>query len=304
MQNSLLEIWEVVLAPLYLIVAYSTVLMIRKSDRRIFTLGLSAKMIGLFGFVFVYLVYYGGGDTVSYYKAALPMLNLFYSDFSAGLSVYMHDYNPADFSYFTQETGYPLRYIFADRGTLMVSKIVMPFLIFSFKSYLLASILIATVSYLASWKLFGLFRVLIVGNSKLAMIAVLFIPSILFWGSGISKDTISYASMCYFIYGMYWIVIRRRFALATILLSVLSLTLIIVIKPYIFLVLFPGALVWIFNSSIQSIRNKFIRISMIPFIVALSLGVFASNIFEHLSNIGRLFDRENHQQGSRYSGGF
>jgi hypothetical protein len=275
MQNSLLEIWEVVLAPLYLIVAYSTVLMIRKSDRRIFTLGLSAKMIGLFGFVFVYLVYYGGGDTVSYYKTALPMLNLFYSDFSAGLSVYMHDYNPADFSYFTQETGYPLRYIFADRGTLMVSKIVMPFLIFSFKSYLLASILIATVSYLASWKLFGLFRVLIVGNSKLAMIAVLFIPSILFWGSGISKDTISYASMCYFIYGMYWIVIRRRFALATILLSVLSLTLIIVIKPYIFLVLFPGALVWIFNSSIQSIRTKFIRISMIPFIVALSLGVFA-----------------------------
>lgn len=286
MQSSLIEIWEVVLAPLYLIIAYSATLMIRKSDRNIFMLGLTAKMGGLFAFVAVYLLYYGGGDTVSYYKTALPMLNLFYSDFGAGLSVYLHEYNPVDFSYFNLETGYPLRYIFADRSTLLVSKIVMPFLIFSFKSYLLASILIATVSYLAVWKLFELFRHLVPSNSKLAMAAVLFFPSVLFWGSGISKDTISYASTCYFIYSMYWIIIARKFTIVIVVLSVISLVLIIIIKPYIFLVLFPGSLVWIFYSRIQSIQNKLIRIGMIPFIIILSLGLFAITFSSISASLG------------------
>ena len=286
MQSSLIEIWEVVLAPLYLIIACSATLMIRKSDRNIFMLGLTAKMGGLFAFVAVYLLYYGGGDTVSYYKTALPMLNLFYSDFGAGLSVYLHEYNPVEFSYFNLETGYPLRYIFADRSTLLVSKIVMLFLIFSFKSYLLASILIATVSYLAVWKLYELFRHLVPSNSKLAMAAVLFFPSVLFWGSGISKDTISYAATCYFIYSMYWIIIARKFTIVSVVLSVVSLVLIIIIKPYIFLVLFPGSLVWIFYSRIQSIQNKLIRIGMIPFIIILSLGLFAITFSSISASLG------------------
>jgi hypothetical protein len=131
-------------------------------------------------------------------------------------------------------------------------------------------LLISFISYLSIWQLFKLFRHL-TNNKQISMLSTLFVPSILFWGSGISKDTITFAATCYFVYGAYWIIIRRKFKLMIVILSAISLWLIITIKPYIFLVLFPGTLVWIFFNSIQSIKNKFIRTATVPIILVSSI---------------------------------
>jgi hypothetical protein len=271
MGNNLLEIWEIFLAPIYILLIFVFAFFIpSQGDRRIFNLGLGAKVTGGIAFTLIYLFYYGGGDTIVYYKTAIAYCNLILQSPFEGLAITLSNNSIENFSFFTPETGYPVRHIFNDSATLMVSKIAIPFLLLSFKSYLIGSLLISFISYLSIWQLFKLFRHL-TNNKQISMLSTLFVPSILFWGSGISKDTITFAATCYFVYGAYWIIIRRKFKLMIVILSAISLWLIITIKPYIFLVLFPGTLVWIFFNSIQSIKNKFIRTATVPIILVSSI---------------------------------
>jgi len=271
MGNNLLEIWEIFLAPIYILLIFVFAFFIpSQGDRRIFNLGLGAKVTGGIAFTLIYLFYYRGGDTIVYYKTAIAYCNLILQSPFEGLAITLSNNSIENFSFFTPETGYPVRHIFNDSATLMVSKIAIPFLLLSFKSYLIGSLLISFISYLSIWQLFKLFRHL-TNNKQISMLSTLFVPSILFWGSGISKDTITFAATCYFVYGAYWIIIRRKFKLMIVILSAISLWLIITIKPYIFLVLFPGTLVWIFFNSIQSIKNKFIRTATVPIILVSSI---------------------------------
>lgn len=286
MGNNLLEIWEIFLASIYILLIFVFAFFIpSQGDRRIFNLGLGAKVTGGLAFTLIYLFYYGGGDTIVYYKTAIAYCNLILQSPFEGLAITFGNNSIENFSFFTPETGYPVRHIFNDSATLMVSKIAIPFLLLSFKSYLIGSLLISFISYLSIWQLFKLFRHL-TSNQQISMLSTLFIPSILFWGSGISKDTITFAATCYFVYGAYWIIIKRKFKLMIVLLSVISLWLIITIKPYIFLVLFPGTLVWIFFNSIQSIKNKFIRIATVPIILVSSIIIIAFTLNSISSVLG------------------
>ena len=256
MGNDLLEIWEVFLAPIYIfLIVLIAYFVPSQENRKIFNIGLAAKISGGLAFTLIYLFYYGGGDTIVYYKTAMAYTNLILQDPLSGLQVSFGDNSIENFSRFDSETGYPIKHIFNDSGTLLVSKIAIPFLLLSFKSYLIGSLMFSFISYLAAWKLFQLF-VRITGNVKISMWSTLLVPSILFWGSGISKDTITFAATCYFVFGIYWLVILRRPSIIKITLSLICLWLIIAIKPYIFLVLFPGTLVWVFFNSIQRIQKK------------------------------------------------
>lgn len=247
-------------------------------------LGLGAKITGALSYVFIYLYYYGGGDTVSYYNSAVPFLNLILQSPSIGFKVLFDGFSLENFSYFTELTGYPLRYIYMEQNTALVSKIVVPFLFLSFKSYLLSSILISSVAYLCSWKLFQLFRYLVPSGEKIAAFSTLFFPSALFWGSGISKDTVTFASLCYVTYGIYWLIIKRKITPAVLFFSILSAYFILTIKAYIFIVLIPGALLWIFNASINSIKNRFIRFALVPVTLAMTI-VLISVVFSSLSDV-------------------
>ncbi len=286
MGNDLLEIWEVFLAPIYILLIFVFAFFIpSQQDRRIFNLGLGAKVTGGLAFTLIYLFYYAGGDTIVYYQTAIAYCNLILQSPLEGLAITFGNNSIENFSFFTPETGYPVRHIFNDSATLMVSKIAIPFLLLSFKSYLIGSLLISFISYFSIWQLFKLFRHL-TRNQQISMLSTLFIPSVLFWGSGISKDTITFAATCHVVCGVYWIIIKRRFKLMIIILSIISLWLIITIKPYIFLVLFPGTLVWIFFNSIQSIKNRFIRIATIPIILVSSVIIIAFTLNSISSVLG------------------
>jgi hypothetical protein len=111
-------------------------------------------------------------------------------------------------------------------------------------------------------------------------------PSTLFWGGGISKDTITFAVTCYFVYGFYTILINKSFKLGVVLLTLLCMYLIIQIKTCIFLGVLPGALLWLFSRQISFISNKFVRVSFIPVIFVLSSILFALIITQLCETLG------------------
>lgn len=76
-------------------------------------------------------------------------------------------------------------------------------------------------------------------------------------------------------YAFYHTIILRKINISRILFAIITIFLIVTIKPYIFIVILPGALIWLFFRSIQRIRIRLLRLAIIPLIFTFSLAIFA-----------------------------
>jgi hypothetical protein len=157
------------------------------------------------GLSLVYGVYYitivEGGDTLAYWDGALKMSNLFLKS----PSLYFEElFNAPDYtlmySHFDSQTGYPSGWIYREPESWFISKIMSLFVFFSFKSYLVATLLMAYISSLASWKLYELVHSYKLHTNRNIAIATLLIPSVSFWCSGVTKDTVVLFSTIFIVY--------------------------------------------------------------------------------------------------------
>ena len=154
---------------------------------------------------FVYACYYifivDGGDTLAYWDGAIKMNNLF----SKSASMYFEElFNDPDMimngSHFDLTTGYPPGWIYREKESWFIAKIMSIFSFFCFRSYLVATFILAYVSSVASWKLFELAYSFGMNSNRYLALAVFFVPSVSFWCSGITKDTVVLFSTIFIIY--------------------------------------------------------------------------------------------------------
>ena len=274
MTSQYFELWEGLLLPVYLLVILGIGYAIApKQEKRLFMTGLSLRLGGSIAFASIYLFYYGGGDTIAYYQTAQPFVVLFYEQPMLALKAIYSSYSLENYSFFSVETGYPLHYIYSDNQTFTVSRILFHLLLFSFNSYIISTVVLAAISFIGPWKLFLMFKDLY-GNKRNAAIAALFIPSVLFWGTGISKDTITLTSATYLVYGIYYTFYKNEIKVSRMLGMIVSLYFILAIKPYIFMALTPGIILWLISSPISRLKTPFLRRFAIPFIAVISSVIF------------------------------
>lgn len=200
MYGTNIEIWEFLLTPLYLLIPLAFTLLIpKREDRKWFAIGMSARILGALLYTAIYLFYYAGGDTIAYYATALPFVNMILTDPTVGIDLLFSEYSIENYNRFNSNTGYPIHYIYMELNTYMVSRLIVPFLLLSFKSYLLTSILIASISFFGPWKLYQLFKTLAPGSQNIALTSTLLFPSVLF-GEAVSlkipSPTLRFATWC------------------------------------------------------------------------------------------------------------
>jgi hypothetical protein len=253
-----------------------------KPQYAFFLWGLWAKIIGAIIFSIIYTSYYSGGDTTGYYECALSFYKLLLHSPDDFVTAYFGPGTPEIKSIFTPETGSPMGYMFFDEKTRMVMKLVLPFLIASFGSFFLGTVLVAVFTYGALWRLYMMFTEYFPQFSKNLAIGILFMPSVFFWGSGILKDSFTLAATCYFVVATNDLLRKRGSKVLNWVFLFLSGFIIVSIKPYILLILLPGTLVWYFYDKIRKIKNAFFRYVMVPFIYA----IVASLSFVVLNGLG------------------
>lgn len=239
---------------------------------RYFLWGLWAKVIGGLAFGAIYVFFYRHGDTTSYYECALAHCNMFTHDMGDFMRTYFGGGTLEIKSFFSDKTGTPMWYMMSNDNTRIVYKILVPFQLLGLKSYFLTTVLISVFTYGGLWRLYLMFARYFPRLDHLIAIGVLFMPSVIFWGSGILKDSFTLAATCYFITATNDLITKRTKNIPTLLLMLASAYLIVLIKPYILLILLPGTLVWFFYAQIQKIRNKFFRYVIVPFTYILIIG--------------------------------
>ena len=209
-----LTLFDLLLTPVYLLIIYFIAGHIQDKNRienpvyGNYVNGLLAKCFGAISVCLIYQFYYTGGDTTNYYMTAKAISNLIYKDSNTFISVVFGNNSMENFSTFDSSTGYPV--FWRDLNALFVSRLIVPLYFLSFGSYMVMSILLAWICYSGIWKLFLLFNEQFPQLQKQFAISILFIPSVVFWGSGLLKDTITISAVGWFTYSFYIFFIKSQ----------------------------------------------------------------------------------------------
>ena len=132
-------------------------------------------------------------------------------DFNKGFDVLLNiDSIQNHISSFNANTGWPPQYMWVDSNTFSVCRFSSIFCLISFNSFFATSILTSVFSFIGIWKFFRLVNTLYPGNQKQFAYIILFMPSLIFWGSGIMKDSFVLASTCWITYSFYKVFIERK----------------------------------------------------------------------------------------------
>jgi hypothetical protein len=102
---------------------------------------------------------------------------------------------------------------------------------------------------------------------------------------------------CWFTFSFYMVFIKRDKIITNILTMIFSAWLILQMKPYIFIALVPGALIWFSFDKIQTITSPIVRFFIGPLIIATLLGIGGlalsslSDSFGQYSSVEKIVDK-------------
>lgn len=283
-----IEAWEFVLIPVYLLVIFiitsriKNVRIAKQPEYKYYLLGLYAKIFGGLAFGMVYIFHYGGGDTISYYESGRAMVNVFYRSPLDFLTLEFGEASPERFAIFDYSTGWLVGWLYDDPRSYMVIRLISPLMILAFRSYFLTTILVAWVTYEGLWRLYLMFVRYYPQLMWPMAVAVLFMPSTVFWGSGIMKDPFTMAATGLYVSLVDEVLVRRNFKFRAVAVGLLSAWLLLSLKPYIFLVLFPGTMYWVFNERIRKLRNALVKFVLLP----MALGLLTWGSFTVMTLLG------------------
>ena len=239
--------------------------------------GLFLKIGGGISVCLIYALYYGYGDTLNYYNDCVVLINLGQKSL---LNVWDFLIGPSQALYYEIDSNTGAMQYFSDPHARAVVKLTFLLCAVSFKSFIGMTILIAYISYWAIWRLY---QVLIEEFPHLVYefaIALLFIPSVFFWGSGLLKDTITFSAVCLFSSSYFIILTQKKAYAKNITFIIISSALLIWIKPYIFFALLPGSILWFGGIQLEKVDNNLIKSLSTPFLIIFSLisGYFMLNL--------------------------
>ena len=227
---------------------------------------LIVKLIISFLFSYYYMNISSGGDTINYHNDASAIAQFFWNDPVIFFELFLNSEAwkvPMDaFTYLSYNS---------NSAVVNTIRLTIPFELISFGGFYSTSIWVSFIAFTGIWKIYELLSNWF--NYSNVLILILFIPSVLFWTGGILKDSYILAAVCWLIYAVAQFVGNAEYKLKYILISVLSLIIILAIKPYILLALIPGIVTWVCLEALSNKKYKLIRGPIFLFFTLLIIGV-------------------------------
>lgn len=269
-----MDIWDIILIILYFPLCLFIGKRIQNKHRhnplykKWFMKGLWVKLFGALMFCLVYTFYYDyGGDTRGYFRDSEKVVEAFFKGPDIFWSVFTRTYenvDPAALDLLMRITyDAPMEYFTVNLGV--------PFNLLGFGSFFSMSLLIALFSYWGVWHFFLLFKQKYPQLEKQMAFAILFIPSVWFWGSGLSKDTFILCFIGLFLFYINRLLNGRVFDLKAIVIVLVSGYLMFVIKAYVLISLVPAIVVWRTLYLRDRIRIGWIRALILPIIGSVAI---------------------------------
>ncbi len=271
------SVLDLILVPIWLAVItilalwYKSVKIQTNPVYRYFFPALLVKILGATAFCLVYTLYYAGGDTLNYFSDSVILVDSLFQCPSCFFTILFGDNSVEVYQNFSPKTGYPVYWDSQD--AYHVVKLVWPFVLLGGKSYLASSILLSSASFLCLWKVYLVFTEEFKGLYFLLVVAILLMPSTVFWGSGMLKDSITISLLSLAFWSIREWLVKSNGRLLFVIILIFSAYHILRIKPYIFISFAPIALFWTSRAKIRKIKHALLRVLIGPSIVMVAAGL-------------------------------
>jgi len=264
-----MELRDFIVTPLVILVVFAIGYKVRSwvtdgLTRRYFFPALALKIFGALALGVLYQFYYKGGDTINFHTNGSRFIwEAFLDSPIVGLKLL---FSQGELAGDTFE--YSSKIIFyLEPSSFFVVRVAAIFDLLTFSSYAGTAVLFAALSFSGMWALFMTFYLQAPHQHKWIALATLFIPSVVFWGSGIMKDTITLSALGFLTFTVYSIFINRNYSIKSFILMVLCIWIIFIVKKYILLCFLPAALLWVYSSRLQRVRSIVLKILIVPVVL-------------------------------------
>ncbi len=232
----------------------------------------------VFGLIFAlyYIFFIRGGDTIAFWDSSLRLTNLFYLKPEFYFSEWNQFYgSPNYINHFNGQTGFPPGWIARESEGYFTSKLFSIINPLTFGSYLANTVIFAFISSLASFKLYDFIVSFGIHDYKKLAIYFLFIPSLAFWCTGLSKDTVITICIFYAIPLIYNLLYsKKKFKILSILYIILIFIIMNNVRSFLVLALI-GPFFFAFNVRLMNkyIENNFVKRVINLLILAVGIGI-------------------------------
>lgn len=272
------SVYDVILTPIYIVVIFviAGFLRTRLTDhttKRYYFPALGIKLFGGIAFALLYHFYYGGGDTTAFYIGSQRIWRTFLESPVLGVELLFTD--AGDTSTIASRYVRNVRFFYSANEWNLI-RVAGIFSLFCFNTHLVLSCFFAFFCFLGLWQFYRTALKFFPSFHLVFAIAVFLPPSVIFWGSGIMKDTIALGSLGFlFASSMNVVYFRKRTFFQ---LSILMATSILLysMKSYLLLIYIAAFAIWGFLKFQESLKNPVLKLLSLPFatVTGLVVGYF------------------------------
>ncbi|MEO9967599.1 MAG: hypothetical protein ABJF11_17510 [Reichenbachiella sp.] len=268
-------IQDFIITPIYFLLFLTLAYFVRplftnSQTRPYFIPGLLIKFVGAIALGLIYQYYYGGGDTFTFHThGSYWIWRAFMDNPVVGIKLLLSDgglYSGDVYEYTS--------HIWQNRNeqSYVIIRIAAFFDLFTGATYSATALFFAAFAFSGHWALFKIFQSLRPDKTRQLAIATLFIPSVVFWGSGILKDSITLSALCWMTYLLIQVSVFKKNTIRNSILLIFFAWMIYSIKIYILLCFLIAASLFLYRLFSSIIKNKITRFIVAPFFIIFFCG--------------------------------
>src|SRR5437868_6035083 len=204
-----------------------------------------------------------GDSVVLYWREGYNIFKLIQHDPSYIKLLFIHG---KDFDQALLADTWNLGY-FNDDNNYMVTKIVAVFSFFTFGKYMVINLFFSMISFSGVWRLYRFFYNLYPHLHKQLAVAILFLPTFVFWSSGILKDPICTGAMGWITYCLYEIFYKKKAVLKNAVIVLIAGYFLVSLKIYILISYVPFFFLFLVLKNVNLIRNPLVKFMLAPLLI-------------------------------------
>ncbi len=228
--------------------------------------GFWIKVFGTIAFTFFHIFSTRGDTTALYYTEGINITKLILKDasnikwiFSAGKDF---DQNLLADSF---NKGY-----FENESNYFITKLVTIFSFFSFGSYSVINLIFSMISFAGVWRLYRFFYEQYPHLHKQLAIAIIYLPTFVFWSSGILKDPLCTGMLGWFTYSFYKVFIKKEKIIKNSCVVIIAAYILILVKPYILFAYLPFFMLYTVFINLRNMKKMISKIILLVSLVVIS----------------------------------
>lgn len=156
---------------------------------------------------------------------------------------------------------------FNDNNNYMVTKIVAVLSFLTFGKYMAINLFFSMISFSGVWRLYRFFYNLYPHLHKQLAFAILYLPTFVFWSSGILKDPICTGAIGWITYSLYEMFYKKQSLVKNTIIIIIAGYFLVNLKIYILVSYVPFFMLFLILKNVNLIRNGFVKILIGPALI-------------------------------------